>query len=319
MREAEQQLHGRLRSDGDQRAVVGRRFPADPIAGTPARTVTGGLMYAGVNGNKTTQGNPPKVKWSPRVGAVYSLNAEDRAARRLRALLGAVELPGAEHADAATTARSASRSNTRRPADRRRRRPSSLTNPFPNGARAAARATALGALTGVGTTSASSIRTARRRACSSTRSTCSASCRARMAITVSYIGARGDHLPLGGIGRHRGQHQPARSEVPGARRGALSAAAAEPVLRQPERAGAAVDAGDADARAAAAAVSRSSCNINARQVPEGVNRYNAGVVEWTKRLTQRLGRPRQLHLQRAEGQPGRRDQLLLARRHRRCR
>src|SRR3954451_15637833 len=50
-------------------------IPADPIAGTPARSVTGGLMYAGVDGNKTTQGNPPRVKASPRVGIVYSLNS----------------------------------------------------------------------------------------------------------------------------------------------------------------------------------------------------------------------------------------------------
>src|SRR5262245_60472451 len=49
-------------------------IPADPVAGTPARQVTGGLMYAGVNGAPETQGNPPGVKWSPRVGAVYSMN-----------------------------------------------------------------------------------------------------------------------------------------------------------------------------------------------------------------------------------------------------
>src|SRR5207247_2617318 len=30
--------------------------------------------YAGVNGAPETQGNPPKVKWSPRVGAVYSIS-----------------------------------------------------------------------------------------------------------------------------------------------------------------------------------------------------------------------------------------------------
>src|SRR5438552_5271717 len=40
-------------------------IPADPIAGTAARQVTGGLIYAGVGGNKTSQGNPPSVKWSP--------------------------------------------------------------------------------------------------------------------------------------------------------------------------------------------------------------------------------------------------------------
>ncbi len=34
-------------------------IPADPVAGTPARQVAGGLMYAGVDGNKTYQGNAP--------------------------------------------------------------------------------------------------------------------------------------------------------------------------------------------------------------------------------------------------------------------
>src|ERR1051326_205940 len=36
-------------------------IPADPVAGTSSRQVAGGLMYAGVNGNKTTQGNPPRA------------------------------------------------------------------------------------------------------------------------------------------------------------------------------------------------------------------------------------------------------------------
>src|SRR5262249_7161475 len=49
-------------------------IPADPIAGTPARNVVGGLMYAGVDGNPTTQGDPEKIKASPRVGVVYSFN-----------------------------------------------------------------------------------------------------------------------------------------------------------------------------------------------------------------------------------------------------
>ena len=57
-----------------QSALSTIAIPADPVAGTPARTVTGGLMYAGVDGNKTYQGNAPAVKWSPRVGAVYAFN-----------------------------------------------------------------------------------------------------------------------------------------------------------------------------------------------------------------------------------------------------
>ena len=49
-------------------------IPADPVAGTPARQVRGGLMFAGQNGANESVGDPPSVKASPRVGAAYSLN-----------------------------------------------------------------------------------------------------------------------------------------------------------------------------------------------------------------------------------------------------
>lgn len=45
----------------------------DPITGQ-RRQLLGGLVYAGVNGAPTEQGNQPAVKAAPRVGAVYSLN-----------------------------------------------------------------------------------------------------------------------------------------------------------------------------------------------------------------------------------------------------
>ena len=45
----------------------------DPITGQP-RTLLGGLIFAGVNGAPTVQGNQPAVKPAPRVGAVYSFN-----------------------------------------------------------------------------------------------------------------------------------------------------------------------------------------------------------------------------------------------------
>jgi hypothetical protein len=48
----------------------------DPTGGTAERTVTGGLMYAGVNGNPDYQGAPPAVKWSPRIGLVYAIDAK---------------------------------------------------------------------------------------------------------------------------------------------------------------------------------------------------------------------------------------------------
>ena len=48
----------------------------DPTGGTAARQVRGGLKFAGVNGNPTQQGDPPAAKFSPRLGAVYSLNTK---------------------------------------------------------------------------------------------------------------------------------------------------------------------------------------------------------------------------------------------------
>ena len=49
-------------------------IPADPVAGTPARQVAGGLIFAGVGGAKTHVGSPPLVKMSPRLGAAYRVN-----------------------------------------------------------------------------------------------------------------------------------------------------------------------------------------------------------------------------------------------------
>jgi hypothetical protein len=49
-------------------------IPADPVAGTPARQVMGGLVYAGVGGANDYVGNPPTIKASPRAGIAYSLN-----------------------------------------------------------------------------------------------------------------------------------------------------------------------------------------------------------------------------------------------------
>src|SRR5207237_3518119 len=39
-----------------------------------ARPVNGGLIYAGVNGAPTSQGRPPSVKLSPRVGGVFTID-----------------------------------------------------------------------------------------------------------------------------------------------------------------------------------------------------------------------------------------------------
>ena len=45
----------------------------DPVTNQP-RQILGGLVFAGVNGAPTVQGNQPAVKMSPRLGAAYSIN-----------------------------------------------------------------------------------------------------------------------------------------------------------------------------------------------------------------------------------------------------
>ena len=140
-----------------------------------------------------------------------------------------------------------------------------------------------------------------------------------MAVTVSYIGARGDHLPLGGTNDtalNVNQLDPkymalgARAERHAARIRSSAIAAAGPLSTQATL-----------TRAQLLRPYPQFLNISARQVSEGINRYNAGVIEWSRRTggSQLVWRPRQLHLQRAEGQPVRREQLLLELRSRACR
>ncbi|MGC4082553.1 MAG: TonB-dependent receptor [Vicinamibacterales bacterium] len=62
--------------DFDQSAVSPLNANAnviDPVTGA-RRTIMGGLVFAGVNGAPTEQGNQPAIKVAPRVGAVFSIS-----------------------------------------------------------------------------------------------------------------------------------------------------------------------------------------------------------------------------------------------------
>ena len=164
-------------------------IPADPVAGTPARTVAGGLMYAGVNGNPTTQGNPPKHQGVAARRRRLFAQHQHRAARRLRHLLGAVQLPGAEHRRPATTARSASR-RTRSCQQTAGTPTVTLDNPFPNGVLQPSGNSA-GALSGARTaTSASSTRTASAPRVQQWSADLQRELGGGMALTVTYMGAQ---------------------------------------------------------------------------------------------------------------------------------
>jgi len=252
----------------------------DPSGGTPSRTAAGGLMYAGVDGNNTYQGNPPGVKWSPRVGAVYSLNTKTV----LRGGYGLYWAPwnypvpssvSSNYGQIGFTQNTVLPQTSGSPTV-------SLSNGFPNGL-VAPRGNSLGALSGVGTTISfvDQNRTAPR--VQQYSADLQRELPRAMAITLSYIGARGDHLPLGGTVDtvvNINQLDPKYLALgPSVLNQAVpnpffGNAAAGPLATQPTL-----------TRAQLLRPYPQFLNVEARQISEGVNRYDAGVIEWSKRPT----------------------------------
>jgi len=250
----------------------------DPTGGTPARTVTGGLMYSGVNGNNEYQGNPPRAKWSPRVGAVYSITSKTV----LRAGYGLYWAPWnypvpsnvtSNYGQVGFTQNTSSPQTTTTPTV-------ALANPFPGGL-VAPLGSANGALSGVGTTISyvDQFRTAPRVQQYSVD--LQRELPHAMAIAFSYIGARGDHLPLGGTTDTVVNINQLDPKYLALGASALSQAVANPFF------------GNASAGplATQATLTRAQLlrpypqflNVQDRQVSEGVNRYDAAVIEWSKR------------------------------------
>ena len=268
MRESEQQLHGRLRSDGDQRAVVGRhsrqRRSERRHAGAHRR------RRADVRRRQRQHDRRRAIrrrsKWSPRVGAVYSLNTKTV----LRGGYGLYWAPWNYPAPSSVDQQlrpdrlHAEHRHRRRPPARR---PSRSTNPFPNGLvqplgqrrRACCPASAR--------RSASSIRTATAPRVQQFSVDLQRELPGAMAITVSYVGARGDHLPLGGTVDtpvNINQLDPKYLALGAA---ALSHAGAESVLRHRRLPGRSRRRRTLTRGAAAAAVSRSSATSTRGRSP----------------------------------------------------
>ena len=267
-----------------QSALSTVAIPADPISGTAARTVTGGLMYAGVDGNKTYQGNTPAVKWSPRVGAVYAFN--DRTV--LRGGYGLYwapfnyPIPSTSASNygqvgfSQNTTLTSSRSN-----------PTRFENPFPNGVQLPSGSTR-GALTNLDSNISyvDQNRTAPR--VHQFSIDLQRELPGNIGLSVSYMGARSDHIGLGGsndIGVNINQLDPKYLALGSA---ALDAQLPNPFLNNPNV---------PQSLSTPATLSRARLlrpfpqygQINARQVTEGLSRYHAGVVEVTKRMSNGLG------------------------------
>jgi hypothetical protein len=258
-------------------------IPGDAVAGTAARTVKGGLMYAGVNGNPTTQGNPPKVKYSPRVGAVYSINSMTV----LRGGYGLYWSPWNYAAPSPTSSNYGQVGYTQNTlVPQTAPLPTvSLTNPFPGGL-VQPLANSLGTLTGAGTNIAYIDQNSTAPRVQQYSVDLQRELPGNQAITISYIGARGDHLGLGGTsdtGVNINQLDPKYLAL-GA---ALNAQLPNPFFGNP----------NAGPFASSATLTRAQLlrpfpqfnNVIANHVTEGKNRYNAAVIEWTKRSTNGWG------------------------------
>jgi hypothetical protein len=164
-----------------------------------------------------------------------------------------------------------------------------LTNPFPNGL-VAPSGNNLGLLAGAGTNInfVDQSRTAPRVQQYSVDF--QRELVADMAITVSYVGARGDHLPLGGANTDTqiniNQLDPKYLALGSA---VLNQSVPNPFYGNPAFAGTALGNNTTTTRGQLLRPFPQFTNVLMRQVSEGVNRYNAAVVELSKRMSHGWG------------------------------
>jgi trimeric autotransporter adhesin len=258
-------------------------LPADGLAGTAARQIAGGLMYAGVDGHKTSQGNPPAAKWSPRVGVVYSL--DDKTV--LRGGYGLYWAPFNYAGPSTGSSNYGQVGYTQNTIlSQNRTSPVTLTNPFPNGV-ASPTGNALGALTNLD----SNIGFVDQNRAAPRVQQYSVDLQRElpggMAVTVSYMGARTDHSGIGGSG-----DAPVNINQLDPKYFALGAALNDqlpnPFLGNPN-VPLSLSTPATLARSRLLVPFPQYRQVNAYQITEGLARYNAAVVELTRRPTHGWG------------------------------
>jgi len=235
-------------------------------------------MYAGVDGNKTTQGNAPGVKWSPRLSAAYALG-EQTVLRGGYGLYWAPFNYPSPSTSASNYGQVGYTQNTI--LSQSRSNPVSLTNPFPNGV-ATPSGNTLGALTNLDSNISFVDQTRTAPRVQQFSVDLQRELGADLTLTASYVGARSDHLGLGGSNDtpiNINQLDPAYLSL---------GAALNDQLPNPFR-------GNPDvplSLSTPATLARSRLllpfpqyrQVNARQVTEGYSRYHAAVFEVSRRL-----------------------------------
>jgi hypothetical protein len=255
----------------------------DPTGNTAARNVVGGLLYAGVDGNRTFQGDPPPLGFSPRIGGVYSINSRTVVRGGYGSFLAPWTYPtpmsaSNNYGQVGFTNNTVSPQTTGTPTV-------TLTDPFPNGPLVPPLGNTPGTLTtGVGTTISfvDQHRTAPR--VQQYSADVQREVGGGMAVSIAYIGARGDHLPLGGTNDNTvvniNQLDPKYLALGSA---VLTEQMANPFFGHSAFAGTGLGASPTIARNQLLRPFPQFLNVMARQVSEGISRYNALVIEWTRR------------------------------------
>ena len=260
-------------------------IPADPIAGTAAHPVTGGLMYAGVNGAPTTQGNPPRVKASPRVGIVYSLNTNTV----LRAGYGIYWAPYNYPAPSTSTSNYGQVGYTQNTVlTQTPINPTvTLDNPYPTGVLQPT-GNSRGALSGVGSFVAFVDQNRSAPRVQQWSADLQRELGGGQALSFTYMGAKGDHLPLGGsndVAVNLNQLDPKYLALGSA---TLTQALPNPFLGNPN-VPASLSTPATLPRWRLLTPFPQFTQVNDLQVTEGKNSYNAAVVEWSKRVSHGWG------------------------------
>jgi trimeric autotransporter adhesin len=132
--------------EANNRFTVGFDRTVNPGGALGAAGARGGLMYAGVNGNPVEQGDQPTLKYSPRVGFVYSMNPKTV----VRGGYGVYQAPWNYQAVGSANYGQVGYSQNTFMVQDRFRPTSTLTNPFPSGVNQP-RGNSFGVLEGYGT------------------------------------------------------------------------------------------------------------------------------------------------------------------------
>jgi trimeric autotransporter adhesin len=164
-------------------------------AGTPlqGRTLSGGLVYAGQSGAPTYQGDPPALKVAPRVGVVYAMNPNTviRGGYGLFFAPWNYPFPGTQnYGQTGYTQVTSLQQTSPRPS-------TTLDNPFPAGLSPVTGNT-LGLLTGVGSQIEFIDQNKQAPYVHQWSIDLQRELPGNMAVTIGYIGSRGENLGLGG-------------------------------------------------------------------------------------------------------------------------